>query len=89
MTITNENDEAYANAAYINNSEEIVADWLKKAKHFRSKKIKSGKAKIDIAYGASDRQKCDIFQPDTKPLGTVATQFELDISELTNFIFFS
>ena len=71
MTITNENDEAYANAAYINNSEEIVADWIKKAKHFRSKKIKSGKAKINIAYGESDRQKCDIFQPDTKPIGTV------------------
>ena len=71
MTITNENDEAYANAAYINNSEEIVADWIKKAEHFRSKKIKSGKAKINIAYGESDRQKCDIFQPDTKPIGTV------------------
>ena len=62
MTITNENDEAYANAAYINNSEEIVVGWKKKANHFRSKKLKSGKAKLDIAYGASDRQKCDIFQ---------------------------
>ena len=71
MTITNENDEAYANAAFINNSEEIVAGWKKKANHFRLKKLKSGKAKVDIAYGVSDRQKCDIFQPDTKPLGTV------------------
>ena len=71
MTITNENDEAYANAAFINNSEEIVAGWKKKANHFRSKKLKSGKAKLDIAYGASDRQKYDIFQPDSKPLGSV------------------
>ena len=71
MTITNENDEAYANAAFINNSEEIVVGWKKKANHFRSKKLKSGKAKLDIAYGASDRQKYDIFQPDSKPLGSV------------------
>ena len=71
MTITNENDDAYANAAFINNSEEIVAGWEKKANHFRLKKLKSEKAKLDIAYGASDRQKYDIFQPDTKPLGSV------------------
>jgi hypothetical protein len=31
MTITNENDEAYANAAFINNSDDIVADWIKKS----------------------------------------------------------
>ena len=71
MTITNENDEAYANAAFIDNSEEIVADWIKKAKRFRARKLKSGTAKIDIAYGASNRQKFDIFQPNVKPLGTV------------------
>ena len=71
MTIKNENDEAYANAAYINNSEEIVTNWIKKAKRFRLKKIKSGKAEIDISYGRSGRQKCDIFQPETKPIGTV------------------
>ena len=47
MTITNENDDAYANAAFINNSEEIVAGWEKKANHFRLKKLKSGKAKLE------------------------------------------
>ena len=41
MTITNQNDDAYANAAFINNSEEIVAGWEKKANHFRLKKLKS------------------------------------------------
>jgi hypothetical protein len=71
MTITNENDEAYANAAFINNSEDIVADWIKKAEHFRIKRLESGTAEIDISYGASNRQKFDIFQPNTKPLGTV------------------
>ena len=49
MTVTNENDEAYANAAFIDNSEEIVADWIKKAERFRARKHKSGTAKIDIA----------------------------------------
>ena len=62
MTITNENDEAYANAAFINNSEDIVADWIKKAEHFRIKRLESGTAEIDISYGASNRQKFDIFQ---------------------------
>ena len=38
MTITNENDEAYANAAYINNSEEIVVGWKKKGKSLQIKK---------------------------------------------------
>ena len=71
MTVINENDEAYANAVFIDNSEEIVADWIKKAQRFRAKKLKSGKAKIDIAYGISNRQKFDIFLPNVKPLGTV------------------
>ena len=71
MTVTNENDEAYANAVFIDNSEEIVADWIKKAERFRAKKLKSGTAKIDIAYGVSNRQKFDIFLPTVKPLGTV------------------
>ena len=71
MTVTNENDEAYANAVFIDNSEEIVADWIKKAECFRAKKLMSGTAKIDIAYGLSNRQKFDIFLPTVKPLGTV------------------
>ena len=71
MTVTNENDEAYANAVFIDNSEEIVEDWIKKAERFRAKKLKSGTAKIDIAYGVSNRQKFDIFLPKVKPLGTV------------------
>ena len=33
-----ENDEAYANAAFIANSEEIVQDWIAKAELFRKKK---------------------------------------------------
>lgn len=71
MTITNENDEAYANAAFINNSEEIVSEWTKKAEYFRVNKLESGTAELDIPYGDSNRQKFDIFQPNTKPLGTV------------------
>ena len=71
MENINENDEAYANAAFIANSKEIVADWIKKAERFRAKKLKSGTAKIDIAYGVSNRQKFDIFLPKVKPLGTV------------------
>ena len=71
MENINENDEAYANGAFIANSKEIVADWIKKAERFRAKKLKSGTAKIDIAYGVSNRQKFDIFLPNVKPLGTV------------------
>ena len=71
MTITKENDEAYSNAAFIYNSEEIVANWIKKAGHFRTVKLKNGTAKIDISYGDSSRQKFDIFQPNAEPRGTV------------------
>ena len=71
MTMINENDEAYANAAFIEDSEEIVADWIKKAELFRAEKLRSGTAKLNISYGCSNRQKFDIFQPNAEPLGTV------------------
>ena len=71
MENINENDEAYANAAFIANSEEIVQDWIAKAELFRKKKLMSGLANLDIAYGKSHRQKFDLFLPQKKPLGTV------------------
>ena len=71
MININENDEAYANAAFIANSEEIVQDWIAKAELFRKKKLKSGLANLDIAYGNSHRQKFDLFLPQNEPLGTV------------------
>ena len=71
MTMTNENDEAYANAAFIEDAEEIVAGWIKKAEHFRATKLRSGTAKLNISYGCSNRQKFDIFYPSAEPLGTV------------------
>ena len=71
MTNINENDEAYANAAFIANSEEIVQDWIAKAALFRKVSLKSGLAKLDISYGPSIRQKFDLFLPQKKPLGTV------------------
>jgi len=37
MKNINENDEAYANAAFIANSEQIVQDWIAKAELFRKK----------------------------------------------------
>ena len=51
MKNINENDEAYANAAFIANSEEIVQDWIAKAELFRKKKLRSGLANLDISYG--------------------------------------
>ena len=71
MKNINENDEAYANAAFIANSEQIVQDWIAKAELFRKKKLKSGLANLDIAYGNSHRQKFDLFLPQKEPLGTV------------------
>ena len=40
MINVNENDEAYANAAFIANSEEIVQDWIAKAELFRKKSLR-------------------------------------------------
>ena len=55
MTVTNENDEAYANAVFIDNSEEIVEDWIKKAERFRAKKLKSGTAVPLLSFFALKR----------------------------------
>jgi acetyl esterase/lipase len=60
-------DDAYANAAYIDNAEGYPPMWAEKAEAFR---VRLGdRAKLDLAYGAAEREKFDLFLPEADPAG--------------------
>ncbi len=62
-------DDAYANAPYIEDAQAYPERWATDAVEFR-KKMKAGrKAKLDISYGDSLRQRFDLFRPNGQPKG--------------------
>lgn len=62
-------DDAYANAAYIEGSEDYPPRWQKAAAAFRKKL--GFRAQKGISYGPSDRQVYDFFEPEGVSRGTV------------------
>ena len=60
-------DREYANGAFIPGSETLPALWAQKAAAFRNGIGK--RARLGIAYGPKDRQKLDLFLPETTPHG--------------------
>ncbi len=60
-------DREYANSAFIAGSEALPALWTQKAAAFRAGIGKRGR--LGIAYGPHDRQKLDLFLPETTPRG--------------------
>jgi arylformamidase len=62
-------DRAHANGAFIAGSEQFPPRWEKEAAAFRESL--GSRARLGIAYGDGERQKYDLFLPDTKPRGTL------------------
>jgi arylformamidase len=60
-------DREYANSAFIPGAEALPALWEKKAAAFRAGLGK--RARLGIAYGPHDRQKLDLFLPESTPRG--------------------
>jgi acetyl esterase/lipase len=56
-------DDAYTNAAYIPDGDSYPSRWLKLAEAYRQSLGAHGRSKLNIAYGAGDRQKYDLFKP--------------------------
>ncbi|ESW65039.1 alpha/beta hydrolase [Mesorhizobium sp. C277A] len=64
-------DNAYANGDNIAGSNRWPAAWDTPAQAFRDTMSASGRAKLDIAYGDSPRNRLDLFLPDVMPKGLV------------------
>lgn len=62
-------DDAYANRAHVPGAEAIIARWNEEAREFRDRAVSEGRARLDLAYGDAERQKCDLFTPGDKPRG--------------------
>ncbi len=60
-------DRAYANGPFIPNGDAYPAKWLQDAGEFRA--ALGARARTDLDYGPSPRQKFDLFFPEGKPLG--------------------
>ncbi|WP_299852475.1 alpha/beta hydrolase [uncultured Roseovarius sp.] len=57
-------DDAYANAPYIPGAEAYPGRWEAEAAAFRGRMSSKGLTELGIAYGASDRQRFDLFMPE-------------------------
>ena len=62
-------DDAYANAAYIDNAEAYPPRWKDAAAAFRKKL--GFRAQKNISYGPTDREIYDLFEPEGVSRGTV------------------
>lgn len=64
-------DNAYANGPNIPGGERWPAAWVEPAKVYRDRMSASGRARLDVAYGAASRQRFDLFLPEQAPRGLV------------------
>jgi len=62
-------DDAYANGAYINGAEGFPQRWATAASALRQEL--GARARLNLPYGASERQKYDLFLPESPTRGTV------------------
>lgn len=58
-------DDAYSNGAYIEHAASYPAFWADAAAQFRS----TARAELDLAYGAGERERFDLFYPEGRPKG--------------------
>jgi arylformamidase len=64
-------DDAYTNGAHIAGGDRWPDAWVGPAKAYREEREAAGKARIGLAYGSRERNRFDLFLPDTEPKGLV------------------
>lgn len=64
-------DNAYTNGANIPRGETWPAVWVEPAKAYRDHLLAEGRARLDFAYGESERHRFDLFLPEGTPKGLV------------------
>lgn len=62
-------DDAYANADHIPGADGFIKRWPKQAARFRKALSKQGRTMLDVAYGPGERNRLDLFYPETEPKG--------------------
>lgn len=66
-TMTMDHDRAYANGAFIAEAETFPPKWEAAARAFRT--ALGPRARLALPYGPQDRQRFDLFLPETQPRG--------------------
>ncbi len=64
-------DEAYDNRAAVGDVASLIDVWNEKAQVFRERMPAGGRVRLDQPYGAGERQRFDLFSPDSAPRGLV------------------
>lgn len=64
-------DDAYSNAVNIPLGHLWPSIWVEPSADYRAKLLEEGRAHLDLSYGNGERNKLDLFLPNTKPLGLV------------------
>ena len=60
-------DDAYANGAHIPDGDRWPDAWIEPARRYRD----AAKARLDVPYGESERERLDLFLPEGEPHGLV------------------
>lgn len=62
-------NDAYANGAYIQGAEQFPEQWTQRAVLFREEMVAASRARLDLGYGASERERFDLFMPAGPAIG--------------------
>ncbi|MEM7296577.1 MAG: alpha/beta hydrolase, partial [Pseudomonadota bacterium] len=64
-------DDAYANAPYIAGGTEYPERWEARGLQYRALEASVGRARLNEPYGATDRERFDLFMPSGTPEGLI------------------
>lgn len=64
-------DDAYANGPNIGGGDRWPAAWVEPARAYRETLAAAGRARLGVAYGPRERNRYDLFLPETQPKGLV------------------
>lgn len=64
-------EDAYSNMIHIAGGDRWPAIWADQAPAYRAAALAQGRARMDLAYGAKDRECFDLFLPEGPPKGLV------------------
>jgi hypothetical protein len=65
------NDTAYNNMDFIPDGPAYPDRWADAARDWREVEAAVGRARLNLAYGAADRQRFDLFYPAGRPKGLI------------------
>ena len=62
-------DDAYSNSSHIPDAALYAPRWVARASAYRERLGAQGRARLDLAYGAAERERLDLFLPTGTPKG--------------------